>query len=126
MGNTVSHTEEVLASKVEDLVGIWEGRFMGSVAYRQFEVDGTLTCAMQVEWLHDPSLLKYSGRYWFEGGVLKITEPLAEAHGYGPGAYEVWVRKREGTAVHLSFHDRGDPDSKRRYDWCQGMTGVEP
>jgi hypothetical protein len=118
--------EEVIASKVEDLVGIWETRFRGSVAYIQFEADGTLKSANSLEGLRNSSFLNYSGRYWFEGEVFKCTDSLAEASGHGPGAYEVWVRKRNGNAVHLSFHDIGDPDSLRAFDWGRGMTRVEP
>jgi hypothetical protein len=114
-------------TKVEDLVGIWEGWIMGSVAYRQFEADGTLKCAERsVEWLQDPSLLRYSGRYWFEGEVFKFTESLGESYGHGPGAYKVWVRKKDGKSVHLSFHDIGDPDPIRAFDWSRGMVRVEP
>ncbi len=110
------------ATKIEDLVGIWEGWMMGSVVYRQFEANGTLKCAGKVKWLQDPSALTYSGKFWFEGELLKITESLQP----NPGAYKVQVRKQDGKAVHLSFHDRGDPDSVRAYDWSRGMTRVEP
>ena len=114
------------ATRVEDLVGIWEGRYVDNMTYRQFEADGILKCAMKIEWLQDPSSLNYSGRYWFEKGVLKITDSYYKAYGYGPGVYEVWVRKRDGKAVHLSFHDMGDPAPERADDWSRGMTRVAP
>jgi ligand-binding sensor domain-containing protein len=110
------------ATRVEDLVGIWEGWYMGSVAYRQFEADGTLKCAAKVEWLEDSSRLTYSGKFWFEGEILKITASGQPA----TGVYEVWVRKKDGKTVHLSFHDMGDLDHLRAYDWGRGMTRVEP
>jgi ketosteroid isomerase-like protein len=117
--------EEVLTTRVEDLIGIWKGWHAGNVVYRQFEADGSLKCSTKVEWLRDPSLLQYSGRFWFEEGVFKFTESLGEAHGYGPGSYEVRIRKKDGNAVHLSFHDMGDPASMRADDWGKGMMRVE-
>jgi len=113
---------EKIVSTVEELVGIWEGWMMGRVVYRQFEADGTLKCAGKVEWLQDPSALTYSGKFWFEGEMLKITESLQP----NPGAYKVQIRKRDSKSVHLSFHDMGDPDSMRAHDWGRGMTRVEP
>ena len=110
------------ATGIDDLVGIWKGWFQGTVAYRQFEADGTLKCALgKIERLQNPSSLMYSGRFWFESGLLKITETLQP----NPGAYKVLVRKRDGQPVHLSFHDMGDPDPIRAYDWGRGMTRVE-
>jgi ligand-binding sensor domain-containing protein len=114
-------------TRVEDLVGIWEIWFYGKAAYMQFEADGTLKCAQAKDkWLQDPSSLNYSGRFWFEGGVLKITDSKAEAKGQGPGTYEVWVRKRDGNAVHLSFHVIEDPSGGRTHDLTRGMTRIEP
>ena len=119
---TVPPSEGVITNKVEDLVGIWEGVFGENVAYRQFDADGTFKCALEkVERLQDPSSLKYSGRFWFEGELLKITETLMPE----TGTYRVRVRKRDGKSIHLSFEDMGDPDSLRAHDWGKGMTRVE-
>jgi len=117
-----STSEAIIISKIEDLLGIWEGVFKGSVAYRQFDADGTFKCALEKsEQLQDPSSLVYSGRFWFEGGLLKITETLMAK----TGTYRVRAKKRDGKLVSLSFEDMGDPDSLRATDWGKGMTRVE-
>jgi len=108
------------ATRVEDLVGIWETWFTGSVAYMQFEADGTLTLGSRVEDLKRYPIL--SGTYWFEGSLFKVTESRHSEI----GTYEVRVRKKDGNALHLSFHVIEDPVSHRAYDWGRGMMRVEP
>ena len=113
---------EFIVNKAEDLVGIWEGVFKGTVAYRQFDANGTLKCAVgKIELLKDSSSLVYTGRFWFEAGLLKITETLTSK----AGTYKVRAQKRDGKSVHLSFENMGDPDSLRAADWSKGMTRVE-
>jgi ligand-binding sensor domain-containing protein len=113
------------ATKVEDLVGIWKSWYVGSLVYMQIEADGTCKRSPTLELLKD-GISGSQGTFWFEGGDLKITEPSAEVLGYGPGTYEVWVRKRDGKVVHLSFHVIKDSASGRAQDLSKGMTRVEP
>ena len=114
--------EEAFASKVEDLLGIWKGLHHGHVAYIQFEADGTLKCAHTVEQLHNSSGLIFSGRVWFEEGILTVTESLEPR----PGAYKVQVHKRHGKTVYLSFHVIEDSSRGRPRDLGRRMTRVEP
>jgi hypothetical protein len=119
---TAPPSEGIITNKVEDLVGIWEGVFKGTMAYRQFDADGTFKCALEkAEQLQESASLVYSGRFWFEGGLLKITETLMPK----TGTYRVRVKKRDGKSVHLSFEDMGDPDSIRAHDWGKGMSRLE-
>ena len=119
---TTQQPEGVITNKVEDLVGIWEGVFKDTVAYRQFDADGTFKCALEeVGQLQDASTLIYTGRFWFEDELLKITETLMPE----AGTYRVRVKKLDGKPVQLSFEDMGDPDSMRVFDWSQGMKRVE-
>ena len=113
-------TMEVVASQIEDLVGIWETNFQGKVAYMQFEADGTLKLALTLEGLENKPRL--SGTFWFEGTVFHMEE----SYGRGTGKYEVRVQKEGDKAVHLSFTEINDPESMRARDFTQGMSRVEP
>jgi TRAP-type C4-dicarboxylate transport system substrate-binding protein len=110
---------ELIASKPEDIVGIWETWFVGSVAYMQFEADGTLTLAYNVRDSKNYPIL--SGTFWFEGSLFKMKDNV----GSGIGTYEIHVQKKDGNAVHLAFHAIEDPDATRRYDLSRGMTRSE-
>jgi hypothetical protein len=119
---TAPASEGFIVNKVENLVGIWEEMFKGSVAYRQFDADGTFKCAVgKIKRLRDSSSLVYTGRFWFEGDVLKISETLTSL----AGTYKVRAKKGDGKSVHLSFENMGDPDSLRAANWSKGMTQVE-
>ncbi|MFB0547002.1 MAG: two-component regulator propeller domain-containing protein, partial [Anaerolineae bacterium] len=111
---------EVIASKVEDLVGVWETRFMGVVAYMQFEADGTLTLARTVEKLESAPIL--SGTFWFEGTVFNMEDTLA----YHTGKYEVRGQKEGDKPIYLTFIVIDDPDPDRVRDLTAGMSRGEP
>jgi hypothetical protein len=111
--------EEVIASKVEDLVGIWESQYMGAVAYMQFEADGTFNLASTIEKLKtDP--IAY-GTFWFEGTVFNTKDNLAPKC-----SYEVRVQKEGDRPIHLSFTVIDEPHPPRAQDLTKGMTWVEP
>jgi len=112
---------EFIASKVEDLVGIWETRFGGRVAYMQFEADGTLNLASTVEMLKQRATLILSGTFWFEGAVFHMKDN----HVYGTGTYEVRVQKDEDKPIHLSFVVIDDPSRGRVADLTEGMSRIE-
>jgi len=112
---------EVIASKVEDLVGIWETRFMGAVAYMQFEADGTVKLAYTIKDMKRTQIM--SGKVWFEGTVFHMDDNIDS----GEGTYEVRVQKEGDRPVHLSFIAIDDAHNPNRLrDLTKGMTRVEP
>jgi pimeloyl-ACP methyl ester carboxylesterase len=110
---------EFVASKIEDIVGIWESRFIGAVAYMQYKADGTFKLAQSLEKLSQ-EILDISGTVWFEGTVLYVKDV------YGQGTYEVRVQKEGNTPTHLTYIVIADPVSDRTRDWNAGMTWVAP
>lgn len=114
-----SETEEFVASKVEDVVGIWETQFMGSVGYMQYEADGTSKLASSLEDLEN-GIIGIPGTFWFEGEVLHVADD------YGEGAYEITVHKKGDAPIQLDFLEIDDPNSNRAADLTAGMTWVAP
>ena len=110
---------EFIASQVEDIVGIWETRFLGAVAYMQYEADGTFKVVNSLEDL-EKGIVRISGTFWFEGNVLHVAD------NYGEGTYEVTVQKEDDTPVRLDFVEIDDPNSNRAADLTAGMTWVAP
>jgi hypothetical protein len=87
---------EVIATKVEDLVGIWTTRFKGEAAYLQYRADGTFRIAYTVaDLVSKPAV---SGTFWFEGTLFNTKDNLC-----GKGTYEVRVQKGGDKPVQLSF-----------------------
>lgn len=111
---------EFIASKVEDLVGIWETRGGGAVAYWQFEADGTLNVAPTVEML-EKRWAMISGTFWFEGTVFHMKDN----HVSPTGTYEVRVQEEKGKPIHLSFTVIDDPVTGRVRELTAGMSRVE-
>ncbi len=108
---------EFIASTIEDIVGIWETRYIGAVAYMQYEADGTFKLAGSLENLHK-GVIGIRGRVWFEGTVLYVKDP------YGQGMYEARVQKEENTPIHLTLIEIDDPNAERAKDWTAGMTWI--
>ena len=112
---------EVIASKVEDLIGIWKTQCMGEVAYMQFKADGTVNLASTVEELESTPIM--SGTFWFEGTGFNINDNIH----YGKGIYEVRVQKEGDKPIHLSFIVINDLNNPNRVcDLIRGMSRVEP
>lgn len=111
---------EFIASKIEDLVGIWESQYMGAVAYMQYKADGTFNLAYTIEKLKTAPIAY--GTFWFEGTVFNTKDNLCPK-----GSYEVRVQKEGDRPIHLSFTVIDDPSCFGRVqDLPKGMTRVEP
>ncbi|MBW1764121.1 MAG: aryl-sulfate sulfotransferase, partial [Deltaproteobacteria bacterium] len=114
-------TYEQAASKIEDLVGIWEAQMDGAPAYMEFKADGTLALASTVEGLKSSSTF-YTGDFSFDGTTFNMTESLSGS----PGSYEIMVEIKEGKASKLTFTVVDDSVSERVQDYSTGMIRVEP
>ena len=120
---TTSAAEDLIATKPEDIVGIWEAQHSGRKAYVQYRTDGTYSIAYALENLQRSPLLM--GKIWFEEKVYfqKGEHPV---YSYQfPGKYEVRVHKEEGMSNRLSFQVIDDDGSRRVKDLTAGMTRVE-
>ena len=121
---TAFAAEEFIATKPEDIVGIWETRFgkSGAKSYMQYRKDGTYSLAYARENLQNSPLLR--GKFWFEGTIFhdKSHHPLGPDL---PGEYEVRVHTEEDKPVRLSFKMIDDTASGRVKDLTAGMTRVE-
>jgi hypothetical protein len=110
-------SEEFIASKIEDIVGVWESRLRGKTCYTYHKADGTFTIAYTIENLeHNPLS---SGTCWFEGTVLHTKTQSTPK-----GSYEVKVYKKEGTPIRLSYTVIDDPVPPRVKDLSLGKTWV--
>ena len=99
---------EVIADKVEDLVGIWACILWGEGAYVQFLADGSLRMAQTVEDLENDWF--GSGEFWFEGTVFNESTDYCA----GKGTYEVRLVREGGKTVALRWKAIEDPCSDRR------------
>ena len=109
--------DEFIASKIEDIVGVWEQHFMSGVAYIQYQEDGAWKLAYSVKDLETRPMM--NGTFWFEGTVFTTKD------NYGQGAYEVRVTKEGGRAVHLGFSVIEDSLHDRIRDLSAGMTRID-
>lgn len=109
---------EFIASKIEDLVGIWEMRFTGEVAYMQYKADGTWRLSQTIEELGSKPIAR--GTFWFEEKTYHHKGSLLEVI----GRYEVRVQKEGDTPIRLSFITIEDQNPNRAQDLTAGMTWV--
>jgi hypothetical protein len=109
---------EVIASQVEDLVGVWESRFQGRVAYMHFKPDGRYRLDQTVEETN-PYI---KGRFWFEGTLFHADDNGCR----DPGTYEVRVLKEGDKPIWLTFVKIEDTCPERARDWRTPMRWVEP
>jgi hypothetical protein len=93
-------SEEFIASKPEDIVGIWETWYWGDIAYMQYKPDGTYILASTPEALEND--YGKHGIFWFEGTVFHVKGSGDE------GTYEIRVKTGGDTRVHLSFQAIND------------------
>lgn len=110
---------EAIASKVEDVVGVWKSLFEGRVAYMHFKPDGTFNLTKAVEEL---STSYVTGKFWFEGTVFHVDDELCR----GPGTYEVRVLKEGDKRIQLTFVKIKDSCRERANDWRKPMIWVGP
>jgi hypothetical protein len=94
---TATSAPKVLASTVEDVVGVWRAPGEGGVMILEFKMDGTFSAK-------DTGGREYdSGKFWFEDTHL-IFDSVA-----GSGSHEVYVTKREDKPVRLELCLINDP-----------------
>jgi hypothetical protein len=103
--------EEVIASKVEDVAGVWEALLGGKKASMEFKEDGTYTITSKSN--------SVPGKFWFEGEKFYMKCP------YGQGAYNVQIQHVSDNVTHLSFTLIEDEVSGRIQDLAEGMTRSE-
>ena len=108
-----------MATRMEDLVGIWTARFGGEPAYMQYKVDGTFILAKSIADLANNPIT--SGKVWFEGSTFYARDPLCD----GDGAYHVLLDKENGAPV-LKFQWVKDLCRERTRDLKWAMRKVEP
>jgi hypothetical protein len=96
-GPSAPASGEVVADKVEDMVGIWACSATAEGWYVQFRADGTLRVADKIE------RLEYSpwfvGEFWFEGTVFNETDTACD----DKGTYEVRLVREGGETDALSW-----------------------
>lgn len=108
---------EFIASKIEDIVGVWESRFGGKVSYIHYKADGTFSHASTIENLERIPL--FTGTFWFEGTVFNSKDQLSPR-----ASYELRVHKKGETPIRLSYTVIDDPVSQRAKDLGKGKTWV--
>ncbi|MCP4397627.1 MAG: hypothetical protein GY801_10055 [bacterium] len=116
-------SEEFIATKLEEIVGIWKTQLRGMPAYIQYGTDGTSRLAFGLENLQTTPLLK--GKIWFEGNIFHQQNDDPVYSEDVPGKYEIRVHKEEGIPVSLSFRVIDDANKIRSNDLIQGVKRVE-
>ena len=110
---------KVVASTIEDLVGIWRIILDGEPAYVQFDEDGTL---IFTEEAMGKSPLVH-GKIWFEGTVLNFKDSSCD----DTGTYEAWVVKAGDRPIRLILTVMSDPTCPARVRTLKmGMHWVQP
>ena len=111
---------EILASKAEDIVGLWQGKTcLGHISHTEYTKEGTF-CVTVVN--GDAKGMKSDqGKFWFEGSQLKLQSEggtCLTAQGDTItciGIYQVYVTK-QGDKPALKFVVVEDPYYDRRAD----------
>jgi hypothetical protein len=110
---------EVLASKVEDVVGVWQGRTcLGHKTHTEYTKEGTF-CVTVVSG-DAKGMRSDQGKFWFEGTQFKIeTEGGSCLTAQGEmitciGTYQVYVTKQGDKPVKLRFVAVDDQYAARR------------
>ncbi len=93
---------EVLATKPEDLAGIW---FDGAW-YHRFEADGAIKTVESIDDFDDPNY-RLLGFFWFEDGTYYEQNAFC----LGIYAYDIHLEIEKGRAVRLrmTLLEEGDP-----------------
>ncbi|MBI5954994.1 MAG: hypothetical protein HY865_25325 [Chloroflexi bacterium] len=99
---------EVLASKNEDVLGVWlmtsppSDPLGPSDQHVEYRADGARIATI-ISGMHKG--YRAEAKFWLEGGLLKIHNPqgTGEANSTSIGTYQVYVTKRGGMPVQLRF-----------------------
>jgi hypothetical protein len=108
-----------MATRVDDLVGIWTARYQGKPAYMQYNADGTYTLAESVANLSSKPFV--SGKFWFEGSTFHVRDDGCEVE----GTYQILLIK-ENNAPTLKFQGVKDLCAERSKDLRYTMRKVQP
>ncbi len=111
--------DEIIASKVEDMIGVWTTRFgpLGEDAFIEYKLDGTWVIAANIPELYTKPAL--SGTFWFEGTRFTTEDKLC-----GPGTYEVRLKTKGKWHLQLTFLRLKDSCSPRVRNLSQGMGWI--
>ena len=110
---------EVLATKNEDVVGIWLMVTSPSDPMHptKWLIEHTLDGARNYTNISGLGIGTHGeGNFWFEGGLYKVQIPQGteDANSTGIGTYQVYVTKRAGKPVELRFVVVDDPYVERK------------
>jgi hypothetical protein len=103
--------QEVQASKLEEIAGVWLEKFTGGSAQIEIKPDGTTIFTILSggkQGYQDQS------KSWFENGELKVKTNGSQEI----GIYKVFIARRDGRAVEMRYVLVEDPNQARR----QSMT----
>ena len=89
---------EVVADKIEDIVGIWVCNYGGQSYYVQFLADGTVRLAASVQRLESAPFA--TGEIWFEGTVFNETDTKCSC---GTATYDVLMVREGGETIGLRW-----------------------
>lgn len=116
---TPTQPMEVLASKVEDVVGVWRGQTcMGHKTHTEYTKEGTF-CVTVISG-DAKGMRSDQGKFWFEGTQFKIeSEGGSCLTAQGEmitciGTYQVYVTKQGDKPVKLRFVAVDDQYAARR------------
>lgn len=116
----VPATSEVIASKIEDIAGIWDSRVLYERGYHHFKPDGTLVIAYTFEELETNPVFSEPSKYWFEGTTFHVDDFC------GHGTYEITMTIENDQPIKLHFKKLEDPCEQRKIDWKVDMRWVKP
>jgi hypothetical protein len=125
---------DLIATKVEDVVGVWKqylggppANAPGGMTYIRFNADGTFNLADTVEHSAKPMDLYPSGTYKFEGGLLVFDAiTTAPPPCNGPGVFQARVLKYGDKPVALRYVAISDTCGPRLQDLSQAAVWVAP
>ncbi len=118
---------EVLATKNEDIAGVWlqvlppSGELGPGEVHAEYLADGSgVGTVISGKFAGTKSNIKF----WFEGGLYKTQQPSGDTR---IGTYQVYVSKRGGKSVQLRFVAVDDPNVGRKDRLTyKPLTRVEP
>jgi len=110
---------EVLATKNQDVVGVWLMISSPSDAMNptRWHIEHTLEGARNHTNISGLGVGTHGeGKFWFEGGLYKVEIPAGtgDANSTAVGTYQVYVTKRAAKPVQLRFVAVDDPYVERK------------
>lgn len=107
---------EFIASKVEDIAGMWSFGYLGTPYRIRFLSNGMIKSGPE----DDPD--KYlHGKFTFKGTIFYVEDPTC-----GPGTYEAHVIQRNGQNYKLYFTVLEDACRDRVNEMKKGYNWVNP